>query len=114
MRREFGHRALDRLLAVGGRRGQERLQCLRRRSAQPGVVGARHDRAQAAHPAGVGDGDLLGDHPAHGHPDDVRRGELQVVEDGDAVVSHVAQVVGDARPASADVFPGSGGVTELR
>ena len=40
------------------------------------------------------DREQLGDHPAHRHPDDVRRPDIKVVEQPGGVVGHVAERVG--------------------
>ena len=58
-----------------------------------GVAGRRHDRRERGHPIGRGDGDGLGDHPAHRRADDVGPLDAQCVEQAEPVGGHVVEQV---------------------
>ena len=79
-----------------GHRGEQ----ARRHGAVPAVAGVGHDRAEAEHPLGVVDGQLLGDHPAHRHADDVRRRHVEVVEQRHGIRRHVGEEVVRLRVAA--------------
>ena len=89
---------------VGVSRGAGELpQLEQQRPLHPAVLvvaGVGHDRRQAAHAAGVPDGERLGDHPAHRGADDVGPVDLERVEEGGRIVGHVVDRVarlGEAR-----------------
>ena len=64
------------------------------------VARVGHDGAEAEHPLRVVDGQLLGDHPAHRHTDDVSDGHVEVVEQRHGILGHVRQeVVGLREPS---------------
>ena len=76
-------------LPAGPAAGEQRRHQARVLPADGALAGRRHDAGQRADPARVRDRHRLRDHPAHRHPDDVRRVEAEVVEQPERVVCQV-------------------------
>ena len=88
-------------VAVGGRRGQQRLHGGRVGLADSGSPVVDMIDVMVAHPLGVLDGHRLHDHAAHRGAHDVGPLDAEVVEQADGVGGHVGQLVGHgASPAS--------------
>ena len=100
-------RQVDPHLAVGAHRPAELRDRELELTLDVGVglgIGAGED--ETAHPVGVLQGQLLRDHPAHRHADDVRAGDPERVEQADGVVGHLVDGVRAGRlgaPADAAV-----------